>query len=497
MAAQVKEYEGRRISGKLEENIRLLDALFQYDATLRSKRIRVRGVQEYDCAVYYFDGMVNAELLNDSIIKPLLMVKTERTEDSLSGFVAKQVLFASEVKPQADLAELLRAMLYGDTLLLIDGAPDALIINTKGWKTRSITEPEDERVLRGPREGFSETAMTNLAMIRRKLLTPDLCFRMYRVGRRSETQVFVCYLESLADPVIVKKLIERVQAIDMDGVLEVNYIEEQIRDHRYSAFKTTGTTERPDIVAARLLEGRVALVVDGTPVVMTVPYLFSENFQSDEDYYLNFLIASVNRALRYLCFLLSISVPGFFIGAVTFHKELLPTSLAITITKLRSGIPFPILTECLLLLLVFEILKESGVRMPQSLGHALSIVGGLVVGEAAVNAKVISAPMLIVVALSGISGLVVPRLKEAIIYLRVALVLASALFGLYGFIAGLLLAAIIVLDHDSFGVNYTVSLHRADFQSLKDTLFRAAWHRMIRRPPISRDAVRMKERREG
>ena len=495
MSANVSDYEGLLVSAHLEKNETLFQHIFRHDATIRTKRIRVRGVQEYDCAVFYLDGMVNQELVNDSIIRPLLTVRTGRREDSLSGFVSSQVLFASEVKKQNGIAQLLRAVLYGDTVLFVDGSFDALVINTKGWEKRGISEPEDERVLQGPREGFGETAMVNLALLRRKLLTTDLCIEMHRIGRRTETQVYVCYLDTLVNRKALALLLKRMDAIDMDGVLDVNYIAEQIKDHRHSLFKTAGTTERPDIVAARLLEGRVALVVDGTPVVLTVPYLFSENFQSDEDYYLNALITSFNRFLRYICFFLSISVPGFFIGAVTFHKELLPTTLAITVSKLRSGIPFPILAECLVLLLVFEILKESGVRMPQSLGHALSIVGGLVVGEAAVNAKVISAPMLIVVALSGISGLVIPRLKEAIVYLRVILVLASAVFGLYGFAAVLIGTVIHLLAMESFGVSYTVSLSRTDFQSLKDTVIRAPWYRMIKRPQISGNRFRMKEKK--
>lgn len=495
MSARVSDYKDITVSTDLTENEKRFGAIFQNDATVRSKHIRVRGVQEYDCAVFYLDGMVNQELVNDSVVRPLLTVRTERREDSLAGFVASQVLFASEVKPRRDIAELLRAVLYGDTVLFIDGSPDALVINTKGWEKRSVTEPEDERVLQGPREGFGETAMSNLAMLRRKLLTPDLCMEMHRVGGRTETQVYICYLDSLVNQKALTLLRKRISEMDIDGILDANYIAEQIRDHKHSLFKTTGCTERPDVVAARLLEGRVALFVDGTPVVLTVPYLFSENFQSDEDYYLNSLITSFNRALRYLCFFLSIAVPGFFIGAVTFHKELLPTTLAITVSKLRSGIPFPVFGECLILLLVFEILKESGVRMPQSLGHALSIVGGLVVGEAAVNAKVISAPVLIVVALSGISGLVVPRMREAVIYLRIILVAISALFGLYGFFAVLIVTLIHILSISSFGVSYTLSLKKADFQSLKDTLIRAPWTRMIRRPEISRDRIRMKEKK--
>ncbi|MGN0494123.1 MAG: spore germination protein, partial [Acutalibacteraceae bacterium] len=470
-------------------------SIFKKDAVLRLRRIAVRNACSYDCALFYMDGMINSELLNESVIRPLLTRNAERKEDSLVGFVSKQVLFAGETAVTDSLEDMLRSLLYGDTLLLIDGCREAITINTKGWRTRGISEPEDERVLQGPREGFDEAALLNLAMIRRKLLTPDLCTEAIRVGRRSDTLVFICYLDSLVNKRTLEELKKRVKKLDMDGILDSNYIAEQIRDHPRSLFKTCGSTERPDIVAARLLEGRIALVVDGTPVVMTVPYLFSENFQSDEDYYLNYTVSSVGRMLRFVCFFLSVSIPAVFIAATSYHKELLPTSLALTVAQLRGGVPFSAFWECILLILVFEILKETGVRMPQSLGHALSIVGGLVVGQAAVEARIVSAPMLIIVALSGISGLMVPRLKGAVFYLRVIYVVLSALLGLYGYILGVSLTLIHILDLSSFGTSSTVSLDRASLQSLKDTLWRAPWEKMRTRPFFNRNIIRAGEKK--
>lgn len=496
MPGQSADYSSTPLSKKLEENIQLFKNIFSKDSVLRFKRINVRGVCSYDCALFYMDGMVNVELLNESIVRPLLMVERERTEDSLINYITKQVLFASETKATGNVADILRAVLYGDTLLLVDGCDEAITVNTKGWRTRGITEPDDEKVLQGPREGFDEAALLNLAMIRRKLLTPDFCTELLRAGRRSDTIIFICYLDSLADKKTLAEVKKRIKSLDIDGILDSNYITEQIRDHPCSIFKTTGATERPDVVAARLLEGRIAIVVDGTPVVVTVPYLFSENFQSDEDYYLNYIISSVGRVLRYLCFFLSVSIPAIFIAAATFHKELLPTSLALSVTQLRGGVTFPAFAECLLLIFVFEILKETGVRMPQSLGHALSIVGGLVVGQAAVEARIISAPMLIVVALSGISGLMVPRLKGAVFYLRLIFVILSAFFGLYGYIAGIALMLIHIFDLSSFGTSYTVSLADAGLQSLKDTLWRAPWSKMRTRPLFNSNIIRSREKKD-
>ncbi len=495
MSGQIADYKGIPLSRELEKNIQLFKDIFKKDAVLRLRRVSVRNACSYNCALFYMDGMINAELLNESVIRPLLTSPAERKEDSLVGFISKQVLFAGETVITDSVEDMLRALLYGDTLLLVDGCTDAVTINTKGWRTRGISEPDDERVLQGPREGFDEAALLNLAMIRRKLLTPDLCTEALRVGRRSDTPVFICYLDSLVNRRTLDEVKKRIKALDMDGILDSNYIAEQIRDHPRSIFKTSGSTERPDIAAARLLEGRIALVVDGTPVVMTVPYLFSENFQSDEDYYLNYAVSSVGRLLRFICFFLSVSIPAVFIAATSYHKELLPTSLALTVAQLRGGVPFSALWECVLLIFVFEILKEAGVRMPQSLGHALSVVGGLVVGQAAVEARIVSAPMLIIVALSGISGLMVPRLKGAVFYLRLALVFLSALFGLYGYIAGLTAVLIHILDLSSFGTSSTVSLDRASLQSLKDSLWRAPWEKMRTRPFFNRNIIRAGEKR--
>lgn len=488
MAVSCGDYKNTKLSGELKENLLLFKNIFKKDIVLRSKIIASND-REY--AVLYMDGMVNVAMLNDSVVRPIVMLKKKPDETRLADSILSEILFASEVKKTDRVDEALRAILYGDTILLIDGSEELLVVNTKGWRTRGISEPEEERVLQGPREGFDEAALFNVSLIRRKLLTPDFCVEMQRIGRRTDTIVFICYLDSLINPKILKELKRRLAKIDMDGILDTNYIAEQIRDNRYSLFKTTGSTERPDIAAAALLEGRIAVIVDGTPVVMLLPYLFSQNFQSDEDYYLNFFVASVGRLLRYICFFLSFSVPSVFLALVTFHKQLLPTRFAVSVAELRGGVPFSTLGECLMLILIFEILRETGARMPQSVGHALSIVGGLVIGQSAVEAKIVSAPILIAVALGGISGLMVPRLKGAVFYLRIIFVLSSAFLGLYGYIAALVLLSIRIFSLTSFSVDSTISLTRINPQSLKDSLIRASWSFMKKRPLFNKNTKRM------
>lgn len=490
MSALTSDYADVHLSGNISSDGELFEKIFANDAIFRRRKIHAKS-GDFECMLFYMDGMSNSELINDSIVRPLVTVDSDCDGIDRLRFLREKILFSDEIKTETSVDMMIRAILYGDTLLIADGCAAALTVNTKGWRTRGISEPDDERVLQGPREGFDESAMLNVAMIRRKLLTPDFCVESMRMGRRTETIVYICYLGSLADKKVLGELKKRISAIDMDGVLDVNYIAEQVRDRRYSLFKTTGTTERPDTVAARLLEGRIAVVVDGTPVVMTLPYLFSENFQSDEDYYLNFLVSSVGRLLRYLCFFIAVSAPAIFTALLIFHPQLLPTSFSLSVAQLRGGVPLPTVAECLILILVFEILKETGIRMSQSLGHALSIVGGLVVGQAAVEARIISTPMLIAVALSGIAGLMVPRLKGPVFYMRIFSVLAVAVAGLYGYLATVTFLVCEIFNLKSFGVDYTVSVKQFTSQNLKDSCWRAPWFSMKRRPVFNKNIFRM------
>lgn len=488
MSGGVNDYKDTHLSGNIDSDIALFKSIFNKDAVLRTREVLIGGtVRSF---LVYMDGMVNSAQQGETVVEALIEATVLQNSNISSNYIAKNILFANEVSETESLPDMLRAILYGDTLLISEQNKSALTINTKGWRTRGIKEPDSERVIQGPREGFDEAAMFNLAMIRRKLLTPDLCIELTRIGRRSDTPVFICYLDSLVNHDTLKELKRRLNKIDIDGILDSNYIAENIRDHNRGFLKTTGSTERPDVVAARLLEGRIALVVDGTPVVLTVPYLFSENFQSDEDYYINFTLASLARLLRWFCFFVTISVPGVFVALVTHHFDLLPTHFALTVARLRAGVPISSVIECLSLILAFEILKEAGLRMPQNLGHALSVVGGLVIGQAAVEAGIISAPMLIAVAFSAIAGLMVPRLTGAVFYWRILVVIACAVFGLLGFFVLASIFVIRVFSIKSFGVDYTISFSKPSLQTLKDTFFRAPWKFMKTRPVFNRNKTR-------
>ncbi len=484
----VNNFEGLILSNNFQDNISLFKDIFKKDEMLRIRTVNL-GDSNVKIAFLFFDGMIESSSIEDSLVRSCITAANVPENAGIS-YVLSNVLYSSEISKTEKVSDILTAILNGDTAVLVENSAEALTVDTKGWRTRGIDEPSDERVLQGPREGFDEAAILSLAMIRRKLQTPDLCIESTKLGRRSKTAVYFCYLDSLTDKKCLEELKRRMEKIDIDGILDSNYIAEFIRDGRYSLFKTTGTTERPDIVAARLLEGRIAVVTDGTPVVLTVPYLFCENFQSDEDYYLNFWVASVGRALRYLSFFLSVSIPALFIALTTFHSQLLPTPFMLTVSELRSGVPFSSVTECIALIIVFEILKETGLRTPQGLGSALSIVGGLVVGQTAVEARIVSAPMLIAVALAGVSGLMISRLKGAVFYLRLIFAISAAVMGLYGYLLTLTVFTVYVLNLKSIGVDYTSTLKGVGFQRIKDTVIRAPWSKMKLRPDFNRNKVR-------
>jgi spore germination protein KA len=340
--------------------------------------------------------------------------------------------------------------------------------------------------------------MINLSMVKRRLRTNELKIKFQSLGVRTHTQVCICYLDTIVNKKVLAELERRLEKIEIDGVLDSNYISECIRDSRLSPFRATGYTERPDVVVAKLLEGRVALLVDGSPVVLTLPYLFIENFQSNEDYYLNFYYTSFERLLRMLGFFLTLTVPSIFIVIVAFHHEILPTTLLINVARERLGVPLPAGLEAILMLIMFDILKETGIRMPSGIGQALSIVGALVIGQAAVEAKLVAAPMVVIIATTAISGLLVPKLNAPVIYIRLILLGLSATLGLLGLILGLVGLLIHLLNLHSFGIPQLTTIDSLKYQEVQDTFIRGPWWKMINRPAIlSKNKKRMSKDDRG
>ncbi len=467
----------------LQQNEALLRELFKNDDTIIYRHFENQFNSDLKFAAIFSSGIVNNEIINENIILPIVANNIRLTDKvKLIDVLKNQIIISNDITKTRELDNIIQAILNGNTVLLHDGASEALIINSKDWPTRVISEPENEKGSLGPREGFTESLLINLAMVKRKLKTHELKFKFRVLGSRSQTKICICYIEGLANEAILAELETRLDKIHLDGILDANYIVEFIKDAPLSLFKTVGNTERPDVVAGKLLEGRIALILDGTPVAITLPYLFVEYFQTNDDYYNSFFIASITRIIRLFSFILTISAPAVFLALTAFHQEIIPEPLLLSISLSRQRVPFPTIIEALILGLVFESMREAGVRASSNIGTSLSIVGALILGQAAVDAHFFSAPMLIIVGFTVVAGLMFPKLSGASMILRLILLFFAALMGIYGYIFALSGLFIHLFQIRSFGVPYMSPLNSLNFQDLKDTIIRAPWWYMEYRP---------------
>ncbi len=479
----------------LAANEALFHELLKDDDTVIYRHFQNQTDHQLKCCAIFSNGMVNNEIVNENIIEPIMNYVGLKRNDQPVDVLQTRVIVANDVKKTADLKLLLEGLVCGDTVLLIENTAEALIVSSKGWQTRAISEPENEKVFRGPKEGFTESLMVNLSLVRRKLGTHQFKCKFQAFGSRTQTKACICYIEGLASDALLRELEKRLEQIKLDGVLGTGYITEFIKDAPLSPFKTIGNTERPDIVAAKLLEGRVALLLEGTPVVITLPHLFIEYFQASDDYYLSFFFSSINRMLRITSFLFAISVPAIYLALTTYHQEIVPTPLLLSISASRQGVAFPTVIELLVLGLAFELLREAGIRMPSTIGQALSIVGALILGQAAVEARIVSAPMVIVTGLTAVTGLMIPNLSGPVIILRGLFVFLASLIGFYGYLFGMIGLLIHLHQIRSFGVPYMSPLDSLNLQDLKDTVIRAPWWYMENRPKFIGTANRIRQQK--
>ena len=404
-----------------------------------------------------------------------------------------EILFEAETELSDDVDACVNKLLNGDILLCMEGESEYLVITARSYTTRAVTEPPTETVMRGPREGFIEDLRTNLSLLERRLKTPDLAIEKMQIGRRTKTNVAICYLSSVAAPSVVKKLKRRLEKIDVDGIVDSHYLVPYIEEKPSSLFTQTGLTEKPDIVAAKLLEGRVALIVDGSPMVVTVPFVVIEEFQSGEDYYQRSTYSTFVRILRYLGMLLATLLPGLYVALQNFHYTLIPVRFMITLMTAIKGLPLSPLSETLFVLLLFEIIREASVRMPRAVGMAMSIVGALVLGETAVNAGIISSPAVMITALSSIALFTVPNLIGPTSLLRLAYTLIGGLFGLFGLILAVLFTLHYVCSLNAYDAPYCAPFAPLVYSDFKDSIERAPLPQMKKRPksiPNNNNATR-------
>lgn len=420
--------------------------------------------------------------LTDAVLLSELVRELEHCEGKLTAeaLLARAVIVAeSELSTGTEKER--EAVLTGDAVLYL-GSARPIIVNMRKWDKRAVAEPPTSTVMRGPREGFIEDLKTNLSLIERRLKTPALAIEKMKAGRMSNTSIALVYIDSIVAPETVESVRRKLLHIDIDALIDSHYVQPLIEERPLSIFHQTGVTEKPDIVVSKLLEGRVAILVDGSPMAVTVPFMLIEDYQSSEDYYERPSLATFLRVIRLLSIFFSILLPGLYVALQEFHYTIIPLRFLITLMTAVNGIPLKPLTEILFVILLFEIIREASVRMPRAVGMAMSIVGALVLGETAVNAGLISSPAVMITALSSIALYTAPNQEGTLTLLRFAFTLLGGLGGLYLLLCGVLYLVLYLCSLGSFGVPYTAPFAPLIPGDLKDTFYRASLLRMNDRP---------------
>ncbi|MDR6554350.1 hypothetical protein J2736_005579 [Paenibacillus qinlingensis] len=429
--------------------------------------------------IAYISCLVETDRIEREITKPL--TQAQSSTETLSSHI-----LTPEVKHTNLFETLIDSLLIGFVMIAEQGEKQVLLANLACLPHRNIEQPETETGVRGPREGFTEHLETNVALLRRRLKTDKMRIKTWQIGTLSQTEVRLIYLEDIADPTIIDEITNRLSAIHIDAVLESNYIEEMIRDNPFSIFPTMEYTERPDVVAGALLEGKVSIFTNNTPFVLIAPFQFWSAFQSSEDYYLMFTSATFIRFIRSLSIILALLLPSLYVAITTFHPEMLPTNLLLAVAGAREASPFPAMVEALIMEITFEALREAILRLPRVMGQTVSIVGALVIGQAVVQAGIVSTPMVIVVSVTGIASFMIPRynMTFSIRIMRLLLLLLAGTLGFVGILLGLFTLALYLTGIRSVGVPYLAPIGPLRLKALRDFMVRAP-HWLIDRDHVS------------
>lgn len=470
------------LSGILYEDFYLIKKEFEGSSDFTYREINIFST--YPAMIFYLDGLVDLERMELSVLNPLLKheQKLQTPEHAIEHIL--QEVTTAKVEQGETIQKLIDHVLSGGTVLLINGSKHSLLISGQSWEQRSVDEPLSEAVVLGPREGFTENLRTNTSMIRRRLKTTKLKFESIQIGNLSKTEVVITYLDTIAQHSIVEEVRSRLSQINIDAIEDSGYILEFIEDEPFSLFPQILQTERPDRVVGNLLEGRIGIIVENSPFVLIVPVTFFQMMNSPEDYYGRFILTSFIRLIRYLFLLVALLFPAIYIAVTTFHQELLPTNLLFSVAASREKVPFPAVVEVLLMEITFEALREAGLRLPKPIGSTVSIVGALVIGQAAVEAGIVSAPLVIVVSTTGIASFMFPSypVTGAIRLLRFFMIFLAGSLGFYGILLGFFFVLVHLVQLRSFGVPYLAPIAPFNFNNLKDIFVRAPWWKMNERP---------------
>lgn len=486
----MKEWVREEISTNVDDNVTYMKELLKDNSDIVYREFIV---QKWKAAFVYIDGMGDKLLLDEFVLFPLMR---NTIEFNSPDEIKDRILLVSDLREVDNLADGIDAMLSGDTLMVLEDMNIAYVIATRLWPARGVSEPSGETVVRGSREGFTETIRFNTVLVRRRIRDTRLKMIPSTIGARSKTDVVVTYISDLVNNEVLEELNKRLDKIDIDAVLDSGYIEQLIEDDIYSPFPQVQSTERPDVVAAALFEGRTAILVDNSPFALIVPATLNNMIQSPDDYYQRWMHSTYVRMTRYLALFISLVIPALYIAVTSFHAGIIPTKLAYSIAASREGVPFPAFVEVLIMEVSLGLLLEAIVRLPRPIGATIGIVGGLIIGQAAVTAGIVSPIMIIVVGATAITEFVASNyaITSAVRLVRLGLIIASAIIGLYGIVIGLIMLMIHLIRLKSFGVPYLAPAVRAHLDDQKDYIIKAPLKYFKKRPIYmkSRDRIRQK-----
>ena len=482
-----KKQEHTPLKEDIEESLKQLKEYFHHSGDMVFHRFDGQGIL---CALVYVDGLSNRDMLNRDVVTPLV--------EHRDGKSVPQALGVAEFKTVKTVEELSKEVLMANAVLLVQDSPVGYAIEAKGFERRSVSEPNAEEVVRGPREAFVENIRANTSLLRRKIRSSQLVFENVSIGRQTNTPVVIAYLANVVNQDVLSGVRRQIQKIDIDGIFDSGYIEQLTEKSPLSPFSKFFNSQKPDVVASKLLEGRVAVICDGSPHVITAPHLFIENLQVSEDYYSRTLLSCILRVVRVVSLFVSVLLPGIYVALVTFSPEAIPTVLLMQMISQRASVPLSAGLEAFLMLFVFELIKESGLRLPKPVGSAISIVGGLIVGQAAVEAGLVALPMVIVIAITAVTAFTIPSLNEAVTVYRFLFLALGYFMGFVGILCGALVVFFYMAGLDSFGVGFLSYYGGQKIGQRKDGLLRMPLYQMLLRPRniVKRNLVRQKKRED-
>lgn len=490
-----------RISTDLQLNIDRYQRLFADCADIKMRRMALGQNKSRECFIAYIEVSVSNMLLETTALGRALAYLGEAPDEEVNSVLDKNAMGISDVTPFLYVEDAAQGMLTGDAILFVDGYDKALKIADKGYPGAAIKEPDSEKSIRGSREGFTDSIKMNTALIRKRLRSTRVRVKELEQGVRSHTKVDMVYMQDLANPMVLEEIQKRLEAYEIDGVLDSGVIEQLAERKWYSPFPQFQTTQRPDRAALAVMEGRVVVLSDNSPVALILPTDFNSFIKTSDDYYNRFEEATFARILRYFAVFFSMALPGLYLAVTNFHTQILPTPLLLSFWEARIGVPFPAALEVILMELSFELLREAGVRLPGAMGNTIGIVGGLIIGQAAVDANIVSPIVVIVVAFTALCSFSIPNEEFAFSFriLKFFLIIMSAWLGFFGLLVGLLVILIHLSRLKSFGIPYLMPFVGADlsgYEDERDSIWRAPFRRLTRRPIYANEKERVKLKRK-